>query len=67
MGNKQDEQVRVDVTRFVRQTLMAQCVELECDGEVHWVPKSQIHSTCDAANDMHMMVTPYIAKKLGAF
>lgn len=63
MGNRADEQVRIDIARVVTSSLKATAVEI--DGEIQWIPKSQIHSVCDAKGDEHVMVTPFIAKKLG--
>lgn len=63
MGNRQDEQLRVPVLRIIKPTLKAWMVEIEDKGVV-FVPKSQIHSVCDDPKDLHLMVTPFIAKNM---
>lgn len=65
-GNRQQEQVRVDVAKIIKPTLKAWMVELP-DGQKVFVPKSQTHSVCEDPRDLHLMVTPFIAKSMGLY
>lgn len=63
MGNKQAEQVRIDVEEIKRETDAAILV-LYNDEDV-WIPLSQVHSIHRDPDRLHLYVTPWIAKQKG--
>ena len=64
MGNRQDEQFKLVVDSIEFDTDKAQSVRI--DGELYWIPFSQIHSI-HRGEPPHIMITPWIAKQKGFY
>lgn len=69
-GNRQDEQIGVEVDEITTETTKAILVVWE--GKKHWIPRSQIHDIKfgngregDPNELTKIIVTPWIAKEKG--
>lgn len=67
MSNRQQEQVRVEVDEIKEGMSTLKALAVTIDDKLEWVPRSQVHSFDAHGDPPFLMVTPFIAKKLGAY